>query len=313
MIDIMWSWLSDNSGTLQGLGGVAAVGAALVAVFALMRAGFDSASRTRPYVVVEYRVPEYAYKRIDLVIRNAGPTAARDLSVEFTPPFENSTESGDLGAYVARRFASSIDVLGPGQEFASILLIDTADDAKSDVGPVLQARVKYGPKKASRLFRRYSDNFSLQRVAYAEQVFSESSDSIRNRVKAISRTLADIEKGVSKQESALDRLSTALALTATSAPSVVDDVAWRLYPTSYEQFALYNLGTATAREVKISADDRIGVHVVDGELEEVRPGEAVVVVFVFRGGSKSARLVVDWAGTGGERHETSVMIPVWIA
>src|ERR1035437_7884847 len=118
-------WLGENSTALMALGGAATVIAAVVAVFALLSAGLDSASRSRPYVVAELNVPEFANKRLHLIIRKAGPTAARDVDVRFNPPFEARTDPSRLGGYVARRFARPLSVLGPAQQLRSVLMVDT--------------------------------------------------------------------------------------------------------------------------------------------------------------------------------------------
>lgn len=309
----MWEWLSNNATALQGLGGAAAVVAAAVAIFALMRAGLDSASRTRPYIVVEYRVPEFAYRRIDLVVKNAGPTAAREVQVEFTPAFQDSTDGGDLGAYAARRYAQAIDALGPGQEFVSILHIDLEDPEKSDVPPVLAATVTYSPRSAARMFRRYRDTFTLQTVAYTEQVFSESSDSLRKQIKRIADSMGKIEGHVQRYEVAVNRVITSLGPERTPVTQMVGGVAWQLQPVAHERFALYNTGEQPARHVDFASDDRIQVRLLDGEPDEVRPGEALELMFLFRGGSHSTRLTVSWDSEGAERHGASVMIPVWVA
>lgn len=113
-------WLEAHATTLDAIGGIATAVAGVVAVLTLMRAGLDSASRTRPYVVVEYEVPSTGGKVLSLVVRNAGSTAARNMQVEFEPPFVDGGPRTNLGRYVARRYARPVPVLAPGQAFRSL-------------------------------------------------------------------------------------------------------------------------------------------------------------------------------------------------
>ena len=307
-IEHVWQWLSDNANALQGLGGIAAVAAAVVAVFALMRAGLDSASRTRPYVVVEYRVPEFAYKRIDLVVRNAGPTAARDLVVEFDPPFTNSSDSADLGAYVARRYASAIDALGPSQEFVSILMVKQDDESASDVGPILKARVKYGPRKAYRFFLRYSDRFTLQRVVYSEQVFSESSKSPRSQLERTANALTESAASLATFTRALDRIGDSID---RSRPVENEQPPWRIRQLNDHLIAVENTSGQDAESVELTGNERLGLKVVYGDLALLRVGEYLEVAPLFKGGPPSALLTIDWVDATGESRTWTGAVPHW--
>lgn len=186
----MTQWLQENSAALSGLGGLATVIAAVVAIFTLMRAGLDSASRTRPYVVAEFEIPDNAFKQLDLVVRNAGPTAARNLRVSFEPEFDPDAPRPQLGQYVTRRYAQPISVLGPGQTLSSVLWVDPQDESKSDLGETLTVRVRYDSPRWR--IRDYDDVFVLNRVVYTAQVFSVQSDSELGSLRSIAKHLKAI-------------------------------------------------------------------------------------------------------------------------
>ncbi|MBN8884050.1 MAG: hypothetical protein J0H73_17295, partial [Salana multivorans] len=94
------TWLDWNAVTA-----VATVAAALVAVLALRSAARDSRERSRPDVVAEYRVEPRVHKVLTFVVRNVGPTAAKDVRVVFEPPIEEASASQALRQFVRDRYA----------------------------------------------------------------------------------------------------------------------------------------------------------------------------------------------------------------
>ncbi|PWF26543.1 hypothetical protein DD236_06755 [Ancrocorticia populi] len=185
-------WVATNDQVIAGIAGIATVITALVAVFTLLRAGLDSAERTRPYVVVEYRIPEYSYRRLELVVRNAGPTAARKLLVAFDPPFENSDFVGDMAGYVARRYREPISTLAPGQALTSNLIADLDNEHENDVPEILKATVTY--KSPWWRLGNYKDAFILQRFVYTEQTFTTSSKSVSGRLETVAKNIGGVQK-----------------------------------------------------------------------------------------------------------------------
>lgn len=187
-------WLSTNQQALLGIGGLATAVAATAAVFTLIRAGMESTARTRPYVLAEYRVVPYGFSRLDLVIRNSGVRAARDLSVRFDPPFKDSESPGEFGRYAARRYGAPIAVLGPGQEFSNILMYNAEQPDKSDMPELLSVKISYGGP----WWRggRYRDEILLHRTLYTQHLFSESSESPNGRMKKIAVQLEEIAKAL---------------------------------------------------------------------------------------------------------------------
>lgn len=294
-------WLGDHATALMGLGGVATVMAALVAVFTLLRAGLDSASRSRPYVVAEFNVPEFAYKYLELTVRNTGPTAARDVRVEFDPPFDAGTDPSRLGGYVARRFARPLSVLGPGQRLTSVLTVDTEDYSKSDVGETLTVSLSY----SSPWWRRpYRDQFILHRMVYAEQVFTESSDSVRGRLKSIAGSLEKLERHARTWEGSFDRVAEATAQHGLLTALPKNGVAWRVRQVSEDRDALENTGDTNAYDVSVEGNDRVRHLQVKGDVSIVRPAEHLKLLAMLSGGAPSPTVTVEWSeAAGGTRRQ----------
>lgn len=69
------------------VGGIGTAAAAVVAIITLIALRADSAYRTRPVLIadLEHLPAMYGNQGLDLVIRNTGLTAARDLVVKFEP------------------------------------------------------------------------------------------------------------------------------------------------------------------------------------------------------------------------------------
>ena len=300
-------WFGDNATTLMALGGVATVMAAVVAVFTLLRAGLDSASRSRPYVVAEFDVPAFSYKTIDLIIRNAGPTAARDVDVQFDPPFESRSDPSHLGGYVARRFARPLSVLGPGQQLTSLLMIDIKDDDQSDIGETLTVNVSY---TSPWWRRRYRDQFILYRVVHTEQVFTESSDSVRGRLKSIATSLKALEKHAAGWEDSFDRMAEATAQHALLTAPRKDGVAWRIRQLHGDWLALENIGDSNALKVSVEGNVRVDRLAIKCDASIVRPTEHLKLSPLLAGGAPSPTVTVEWTdGTDGPRQQWIGTLP----
>jgi len=76
----MLAWLNENGAAVSTL---MAIATAIVAVLALRQTARDSADRSRPMVLAEFRRAVNSDRTVDLVIRNAGASMARDVHVTF--------------------------------------------------------------------------------------------------------------------------------------------------------------------------------------------------------------------------------------
>jgi hypothetical protein len=89
----------------------------------LRRAELDSQARSRPSVVAELRDEPYARATQLLVIKNYGPSVARDVAVTFDPPLPDPSSSivgESTTPFLKSRYAKPIAVLAPGAELDNI-------------------------------------------------------------------------------------------------------------------------------------------------------------------------------------------------
>ncbi|MFE5291400.1 hypothetical protein ACFQ8T_04410 [Isoptericola sp. NPDC056618] len=166
------------------VGGLAAAVTGIVAIRTLVHAANDSRERSRPVIVAEYRIPERAYKRMDLVVRNAGPSVARDIDVTFDPSLGTLPlmKSGpELREAIVVRYGRRIDSLGPGHELTNIVSVDLAAQGESDLPLDVTVTVSY--RRSRR--RRYEEKYRLDAVMYAQHSFSTQSDSPLGQLTAI--------------------------------------------------------------------------------------------------------------------------------
>lgn len=115
-----WQQLAHSDVFWSAVESIATVAAAVVAIITLIALRADSADRTRPVVVADLEHPPAVYgnQGLDLVIRNTGATAARDLTVTFDPDPLIIDETGQKkprdpqqAQQLVKRFAHPIAVL----------------------------------------------------------------------------------------------------------------------------------------------------------------------------------------------------------
>lgn len=186
-----WTGIDWNAGYWAAVGGLSAAITGVVAIGALVHAARDSRERSRPVMVAEYRVPENPYKRLYLVIRNAGASVARDIQVTFDPEMVPTTNSESTQPFIAKRYKNRIPSLGPGQELTNVVVIDDKDESKSDLPWDLTISISY--KRG--WVRRYRDEYRLLTETYTTHTYSTSTDSLAGRVKQIRDELRHITGG----------------------------------------------------------------------------------------------------------------------
>lgn len=301
----MAAWVASHSDSLVGFGALATVAAAVVAILALVRAMLDSTSRTRPNVVVEYELPEHSFSRMDLVVRNAGPTSARALDVQFSPPFDPDDEQ-HFGAFVARRYAERISALGPGQRLVSLLHVSVDNEQANDVPALLKVKVSYqGPWWR----RRYVDTFTLQRVIYEQHIYSESSDSPSGYLKKIANATHDMAASQKTNLKYLASLIEAVGQQAQLLSSPKPGVSWHLRDVDPDSLALENVGSEVAFDVRTEKGPGVRALSVRGNSTKVAPGERLKLHALISS-SEEATLRVTWAHSpdAPARHEWETTI-----
>lgn len=190
--DGFWDWMNSNA---AGISAVAAIATAIVAVIALVRTTNDSRDRTRPIVMAAFETePDADRDSYSLVIRNMGPTSARDLEVNFEPDVPH--DSGDrLVEYIVERFASPMPVLAPGQAIRSLWASYVATSGAErtnrlatphDVTVTLTYRGA-GSKK-------YSETYPLLALTMTHNVSVVSSASTRGAINRIAASVEELAK-----------------------------------------------------------------------------------------------------------------------
>lgn len=190
----MWDWFGANSGTVSAL---ATVATAFIAIMALLSAATDSRERSRPMVLAEFRRAENSDSTIDLVIRNAGPSVARALSVSFEPePVLPADSSNLVTPYLLRRYRQAIPSLSPGQELTNIWyagrLPENGGNELQNAEPTSDAvTVHVAYRGVGR--RRYRDEFPLHVDIVKMTTYSTSSKSVPGRLESIDKSLRSLK------------------------------------------------------------------------------------------------------------------------
>ena len=113
----VWSFISDQAGPLTAL---AAVLTAVIAIGALRATANDSRERTRPIVLVFFRLSPNNESAFDLVLRNYGSSAASDINVKFDPPFDEEARKDHMVKSLAQRYDKPVPLLPPGSEITNV-------------------------------------------------------------------------------------------------------------------------------------------------------------------------------------------------
>jgi len=197
-LGVAWQWLSDNGG---GVVTLAAISMAVVAILALQRTAADSRERSRPYVLAELALPADSDSTIDIVIRNAGLSVARDVVVRFDPELVVPDDGKRyVTEYTTRRYAKPIPTLAPGQRLSNIWWSDdTAPGSTSPVNmeptpEVCAVTIEYRDDRR----RRYRDVFSLVVDTMLMTTYATESTSTKGRLQQIAKSLGSLADDVHK-------------------------------------------------------------------------------------------------------------------
>lgn len=200
----MWrdvlGWFDDHGG---GISAIAAVVTGVIAVVTLIRAGSDSRQRAQPMVLAELRPAKNSDSVIDLVVRNAGATVARNVKVTFDPvievPAARAHEPLVTGSLV-QRYASEIPALAPGQELSNIYWAgEQGAGSKLENREPTPDRVAVTVTYSGLGWGKLRESFVLDVQVVTLTTWSESSNSMIGRVRAIASALDVISKAVRKR------------------------------------------------------------------------------------------------------------------
>ena len=110
--------------------------------------------QTRPFVVVDFE-PIEVHGFLDLVVKNVGPTMARDVRIAFDPPIQ-STRELDVPIAELKMLREGIPTLAPGKEHRMHFAFGP-DHYKSDLPDSFRARVRYSDQRGRRWFDELMD------------------------------------------------------------------------------------------------------------------------------------------------------------
>lgn len=189
MLSDVLTWMNDNGAALSAL---ATVATAVVAIVALSHTARDSRERARAVVLAEFRKEEHSSTVIDLVVRNAGQSVARDVVVKFDPePLLPDDGGVYLTKWLLQRYRQTIPTLAPGQELTNIWFsMDAAEANEEPTADQVRVTISY---RRSR-FRRYSEVFPLDVDLIRMMTFAEDSTSMPGRMTSIAKSLEALSK-----------------------------------------------------------------------------------------------------------------------
>ena len=180
------------------IGGGAAVWAATNASITLVQVRNNSREQTRPFVVAELRLHPFSKGIQELVIRNCGPTAARDLEISFDPPIPDpDPDVPTVTGALVRRFGRTINVLGPGTELVQIYQVGElvpGSNALMNSEPVPEQVVVSVTYYAGPDRDEYTDDFELDIHNLGLSTSVSSPDSPAVQGKSRTKSLDEIAK-----------------------------------------------------------------------------------------------------------------------
>jgi hypothetical protein len=200
------NWLTDLLSPYTAvISALATVATATIAVIALGSTSRDSRERSRPMIFAMFREAEHSDSSFELVVKNFGLSAARDVEVKFDPPLSQDDRKDELTDFVAKRYDKPIPLLPPGSELTNTWWGGgTAPDSGNELVNRLSTpdevvvKVTY---KGNR-FLRYRDAFALTADTIKLKTYTVSSTSMPGRMK----TIADSMTSLAKQSTATNRL-----------------------------------------------------------------------------------------------------------
>lgn len=119
-------------------------------------------AQTRPFVVID--LGSSAHTLFDLVVKNIGPTLARDVRFQFDPPIESTDE--DLDPNKIKAFREGISTLAPGKEIRT-LFEKGPDRHKSDLPDAYEVTITYTDQSGR---RRYTETIDLDFGLYWDRL-----------------------------------------------------------------------------------------------------------------------------------------------
>lgn len=131
------TWTDWVSAIAAGLTFVVALVAAVIALRQLTQARELEREKAQPYVVAFMEESPLGPEAMDLVVRNYGQTAAREVRMTFEPKLYRAYRNEDV------YLPEVIPILAPGQEWRTLLDFSRARFARTDLSQRYEGTVRY--------------------------------------------------------------------------------------------------------------------------------------------------------------------------
>ena len=195
--------LGPYAGVISAL---ATAATAVIAIVALGSTARDSRERSRPMIFAMFREAEHSDSSFDLVVKNFGTSAARDLVVEFDPPLTEEERKDELTDFVAKRYDNPIPLLPPGSELTNTwwgggITPGGGNEVTNQLNTPDEVAVSVSYK--GNRFRRYCDKFTLSADTIKLKTYSVSSTSMPGRMKTIAEVVEVDRKKQTKATNSL--------------------------------------------------------------------------------------------------------------
>lgn len=228
-----WDWLNDffDWWTTQRVAAGAAVVAAGAAVTAatsgvrtLRQNRRDSKARSRPMVAAELREVPYVKGTQILVVRNYGPSIARNVRVTFDPEIpEPKDPSTSMTPFLKRRYATPLPVLTPGMELDNIYFSGQQEGGswvnREPTPEQVTVRITYENDAGD----EFADVFPLDTNLIRNRTYAEPSTSPEAQMKVLAKsakTLADLAVGADRRDQEAAQQRAANRLNGGDAPAL---------------------------------------------------------------------------------------------
>ena len=179
-----WTAISTSVGALVAL--LAALGAVTIGRGQLAEARRVRKAEYQPYVVV-FAADSSSGAAVDLVIKNTGRTAARDVRIRFSPPVNSVARSPEHSLLpVPERIA----VLVPDQEWRTFWDMPMRRTAEEDKSARYTATVHYQDAEGKTEFGPYE--FVIDWALIMNRDFATSSDDPKKSLVSIAKALEQL-------------------------------------------------------------------------------------------------------------------------
>ena len=175
----------------------AAVAGATSGVRTFRQTRRDSRARSRPMVAAELRDHPYADATQILVVRNYGPSIARNVRVTFDPPIpdpDNPAESGT--PFLKARYANPLAVLTPGMELDNVYFSGRQQGSTwvnyEPTPDQVTVRIEYEDDEGN----EWTDDFPLDTNIIRNRTYTVSSKDPDEQRKALLKAVQGIEKAL---------------------------------------------------------------------------------------------------------------------